>query len=195
MRPSRAIPRRLGRAAFDHGQPIARPDTLPILLFTLCLAASVIAMGGHHQHAVLIDLPAPLPPDFVDKAERLPAQRLGLSARGTILWNGSEVSLSDLQERLAALAAEPVARPLQFDPAPDAAYGDVALLLGVVGKAGLIDTCFRFMGAEKYRDYDSPPDMDAPEPDWTTSCSWDMQHSMPRIIEPKPNRPVDYFIW
>ena len=183
------------RTRFDHGRPISRPDTLPILLFATCLAATVMALGGQHQHALLVDMPSPLPPEWQPTIESPPPVRLSVSAGGTILWNGDETDRQSLRRRLSDLSKEPVARPLQFDPAPDAPYGTALQILGIVGEAGLIDSCLRLMGADKYRNYDRAPAMTAAEPEWTTRCDWSWDHSMPRIIEPRPEPPVDYYIW
>lgn len=184
-----------GRKKFDHGQPISRPDTLPILLFAMCLAATVMAFGGQHQHALLFNLPMPFPPEWRDRIDPPEPVRLALSADGDIFWNGEAIDRRNLRRRLSDLSKEPVSRPLQFDPAPDIRYGDALRILGIVGEAGLIDSCLRLMGAEKYRDYDNAPVMTAGEPDWTNWCDASWEHGMPRLIERRPMPPVDYYIW
>ncbi len=184
-----------GRKKFDHGQPIWRPDTLPILLFAMCLAATVMALGGQHQHALLVEMPMPFPPEWHETIERPVPVRLAVSAGGIILWDEDAIDRQTLRRRLLNLSEEPASWPLQFDPAPDAPYGTALQILGIVGEAGLIDSCLRLMGADKCRDFDRAPDMTATEPEWTNRCDLSWEHSMPRVFEPRPKPPVDYYIW
>ena len=46
--------------AFDHRQPIARIDTLPIGIFLLCLLAMSLSFYSRSTHALVVDL---LPPN------------------------------------------------------------------------------------------------------------------------------------
>lgn len=138
--------------AFDHGQPIHRIDTLPLLIFcTLIALLALLWASRTPTHALMIDLPMPvaLPPVLV----QAPVHTVGTTALGRPTLDGIELSRAQLAERLDTISkADAVG--IIFEPADEARYEDALLTLAIVKAAGLTDSRFCFGGIERNRRFD-----------------------------------------
>lgn len=162
--------RQVARAPYDHGQPLHRPDSLPILLFVFALIAALMTMTPRQTHALIVDLPAPPPPGLI--APLSPNyDRLAILPSGQPLWNGTPVSEEYLQAMLQERRGMPHEEALMFTPHADARYEDVVAVLATLRKSGVLDRCFRFAEIARYRHYDRPDTFDDLTQGDLTMCS------------------------
>ena len=156
---------------FDHGQPIHRPQTLPILFFLVALTGGLAAFNARSIHALYVDLPLPHPSGHIG-ALSPQNNLLAIDAKGGLRWNAQPVSRSDLRiilDHVKTLDPQP---PLQFAPDADASFADALAVMEVVHEAGLIDSCFRFAGITRYRRYEAPPDPEELLPGEMRECDF-----------------------
>ncbi|MBX7494504.1 hypothetical protein K3172_01385 [Qipengyuania sp. 6B39] len=137
------------RTPFNHGEPIRRPDSLPILLFILVLIATMLAMAGRASHALVIDLPAPnLEPET---ALGLVIDRVAIDAGDRITWNGVSVTPGELERIARDVSYYPGVRRLEFTPAGEASYQTAFAVLGILWRAGLTREGFCFGDLARHR--------------------------------------------
>ena len=98
------------------------------------------------------------------------ANLLSVDVAGTVTWNGVPVSQEELLDILEASLTYSPQPALAFEPQANAAYGDVANLLALVSKAGLIDRCFRFTDTARFADFANPIPHDEPVPAQKMDC-------------------------
>ena len=156
--------------AFDHGTPIHRPDSLPILLFVIVLIAGLLGMAPRQTHVLTVELPMPMPPNHIGVLSP-PYDRITMDAAGTLRWNGTVIDRSGLATLLEAKAASGVATPLLLSPDERASYGNVAGILLLIEQAGLVDRCFRFSGQGRFARYEAPESFAGTPPAETVECS------------------------
>jgi len=97
-------------------------------------------------HAIKMDLPVPCSGcPAVDPLRN----HVAVTAEGRVLWNGSEVTQSELNWLLARAAATRPLAELHLQPDPQARYKVVNELLGSIRRAGV--TNVGFVGNERYR--------------------------------------------
>lgn len=142
-------------AAFDHGEPFHRPQSLPILLFAIALIAGLTAFNGRQTHAFTIDLPNP--DAEADTRLGVPTDLLSVTADGTTRWNGKAVSRVELARVLEASARREDRVRLNFLAEPDAAYGEVAQVLAMAWRAGLTRRDFCFADIDRHRHFGAEP--------------------------------------
>ena len=140
-------------APFDHGQPISRIDTMPLLLFSFTLVALFLSLQTTPTHALVIDLPAPFP-EPVAWPERRSEYRIGIANGGQVSINATPVSDEDLPGVFQAMAIEPISPRVLFDPEPSTPYPRALEVLGAIKTSGLIGTHFCFAYLERYRHFD-----------------------------------------
>ncbi|WP_162935712.1 ExbD/TolR family protein [Tsuneonella amylolytica] len=125
-----------------------------LLTMTLVFAA----LRPPVSHALLVNLPIPVPPDHIGVLS--PAyNRLAIDRDGTVRWNGETVDRIELRAILLQTHSQNPQPTLLFDPSPDVAYASALAILGIVREAGLIDRCFRFADTGRYRRFEAPPDI------------------------------------
>ena len=157
------------RHRYCHGEPIGRPDSLPILLFIFPLIAALLAMSPRATHILKVDLPAPYPPDY--SGVLTPSyDRIVIEANGTARWNSVAVSDAQLSAILEKLAALPVQKSLLLTPDAQAPYPRVLEVLRLITAAELNDRCFRFSGNARFARYDRPETFDDLPPAETVEC-------------------------
>lgn len=166
---------RIARARFDHGQPIHRPDSMPILLFVFALIAGLTIMNKQQAHALLVDLPPAPPPGYIGVLTP-GSDRLTIAADDTLRWNGTVISNGQLEHILTHGGGRDPQTALLFAPDGDARYLTVARTLLVIHKAGLIDRCFRFSGIARYRRYDLPETFATPTSAEFEECAFAPDH-------------------
>ena len=147
------------RRKFDHGEPIRRPDSLPILLFLFALIAGLLLLNPRATHALVIDLPHPYPPGTIGVLT--PSyDRISLTADGSVMWNGTSVTDNLLKDLLSQRSQRPTVNTLLLDPDRSTRYVRVLQVLGFIAPAGKFDGCFRFAGNARFARYDDPATFD-----------------------------------
>ena len=139
------------QSAFDHGEPIHRIETLPLLFFCMLIALLALLWATRTPtHALLIDLPMPIavPPALAE----LQTHIVGTTAQGRPTLDGIELSHEQLAERLASIS-NTGAVGIIFEPADEAHYEDALHTLATVKAAGLADSRFCFGGIERNRNF------------------------------------------
>ena len=154
---------------YSHGEPIGRPDSLPILLFVFALIAALLAMSPRAMHILEVDLPTPYPPDYLGVLT--PSyDRIVIEANGTARWNSVAVSDAQLSAILEELAALPKQHSLLLTPDADTPYPRVLEILRLITATGLNDRCFHFSGNARFARYDRPETFDDLVPAETIEC-------------------------
>ncbi|MDP4573659.1 hypothetical protein Q9K02_00720 [Qipengyuania sp. G39] len=147
------------RRRYCHGEPIGRPDSLPILLFVFALIAALLAMSPRATHFLKVDLPAPYPPGYLEVLT--PSyDRIVIAANGNARWNSVPVNDAQLRFILDQSAMRPLQHSLLLTPDAQTPYPRVLEILRLVAAAGLNDRCFRFSGNARFARYDRPETFD-----------------------------------
>ena len=161
--------RRRPRHRYCHGEPIGRPDSLPILLFVFTLIAALLAMSPRATHVLKVDLPAPYPPGYLDVLT--PSyDRIVIDANGIARWNSVPVSDAQLRAILDQSAIRPLQHSLLLTPDAHTSYPRVLAILRLITAAGLNDRCFQFSGTARFARYDRPETFDDLPPAETVEC-------------------------
>lgn len=133
----------------DDGAPMMEMNTTPLIDVMLCLLIMLMLGIPPVSHAVNIDLPVqndtPPPPDMVDPV----INKIIILPDSTIQWNGTPVTLDQVEQYLLQTKSMNPEPELQFQPAPTAVYDVVDRTLAVVKRSGI--TKFGFVGNEQYR--------------------------------------------
>ena len=106
----------------DDGSPMMEMNTTPLIDVMLVLLIMFIITIPVANHAVTIDLPAPddrPPPPVTIKPDK---NKLTLTTQNQILWNGVQLTESQLVTTLRATKAMAVEPELQFEPEAYASY-------------------------------------------------------------------------
>ena len=157
------------RHRYSHGEPIGRPDSLPILLFVFALIAGLLAMSPRATHILKVDLPAPYPPGHLGVLT--PSyDRIVIDANGAARWNSVPVSDEQLHAILDQSAMRPLQHSLLLTPDGHAPYPRVLEILRLITATGLNDRCFRFSGNARFARYDKPETFDDLVPAETVEC-------------------------
>ncbi len=132
----------------DDGQPMMEMNTTPLIDVMLVLLIMLMITIPPVSHAVNIDLPVErdnpptdLPDPVINKIVILPTSE--------IQWNGTPVSLEQMEQFLLQTKSMSPEPELQFQPTPTAIYDTVDKALAVVKRSGV--TKFGFVGNEQYR--------------------------------------------
>ena len=132
----------------DDGSPMMEMNTTPLIDVMLVLLIMLMITIPPVSHAVPVDLPVqdpnpPPPPEVkpvVNKILILPTNE--------IQWNGTPVTLDQVEQFLQQTKAMNPEPELQFQPAPNAIYDTVDRTLAVVKRSEI--TKFGFVGNEQY---------------------------------------------
>jgi biopolymer transport protein ExbD len=103
-------------------------------------------------HAAYINLPIPVPPDSRDRAAAL-KNKIALTARNQILWNGVPINQEMLVANLQITQRFAVVPELEFEPEAEASYEFSAKVLNIISTAHVTE--LRFVGNEKYCSFDT----------------------------------------
>jgi biopolymer transport protein ExbD len=133
----------------DDGQPMMEMNTTPLIDVMLVLLIMLMITIPPVSHAVNIDLP--VQPEFpVDPPDVDPViNKIIILPNSTIQWNGTPVTLQQMEQYLVRTRSMKPEPELQFQPAPTAPYDTVDKALVSVKRSGI--TKFGFVGNEQYR--------------------------------------------
>ena len=133
----------------DDGQPMMEMNTTPLIDVMLVLLIMLMITIPPVSHAVNIDLP--VQPEFpVDPPDVDPViNKIIILPDSTIQWNGTPVTLQQMEQYLVRTRSMKPEPELQFQPAPTAPYDTVDKALVSVKRSGI--TKFGFVGNEQYR--------------------------------------------
>lgn len=128
------------RERFDHGAPIAKIDTRPMVFVAMFLAILFLLYGSQiRTHALIIELPrGSNHPDYIVP----PYLTVEISAEGRVTLEGTPTQLDALGSRIAGHSLErPVVLVRSDGNAP---YRIVAHVLAALSNAGVAnhDICF-----------------------------------------------------
>jgi biopolymer transport protein ExbD len=132
----------------DDGSPMMEMNMTPLIDVLLVLLIMFIITIPVATHSVDIDLPVANPnppPNQVDPIKN----KIVLTPRNEILWNGDPISQGTLVAHLQESLTFSVEPELQFEPEPQASYDLSAKVLNIIKSSGV--TKFGFVGNEKYR--------------------------------------------
>jgi biopolymer transport protein ExbD len=117
-------------AAQSTPLPMIEMNTTPLIDVMLVLLIMLIITIPPQTHAVKLDLPVPTPlpvppPDPIKNI-------LVVTRGGTLVWNGSPMSMAMVRQELRATQQMNPTPELHLRPDPDARYGTVDELLGLI---------------------------------------------------------------
>jgi len=138
----------------DDGSPMMEINTTPLIDVMLVLLIMFIITIPVATHAVNIDLPVATPPDQPKPPVDPVKNKVVLTDDNKILWNGEEITDSDLLALLKESLTYPVEPELQFQPEENAAYDLAAKVLNVI--KGSEVTKFGFVGNEQFSEFGKP---------------------------------------
>jgi biopolymer transport protein ExbD len=115
----------------DHANPIASLNTTPLIDVLLVLLIMLIMTIPPQTNIVKLDLPLPRPSVHVPPPNPL-KNELAITEAGALLWNGTPISVQGLREELALTQEMRPIPELHLRPQPNARYGTVDEVLGIV---------------------------------------------------------------
>jgi biopolymer transport protein ExbD len=135
----------------DDGSPMMEMNMTPLIDVLLVLLIMFIITIPVATHSVDIDLPVPNPNDVPPPVDPI-KNKIVLTPRNEILWNGTPISSGVLVANLETSKNMSVEPELQFEPEAQASYDLSAQVLNIIKVSGV--TKFGFVGNEKYRIFD-----------------------------------------
>lgn len=118
--------RRVERKRFDHGAPIAKIDTRPMVFVVMFVALVHLVLASQTRpHSILLDLYSSGQPYYLDEHGD-DGQILSIAANGQLYWDDQAVSRNQLTSALEHWGAQKSRREIWLHPNPQAPYGDVA---------------------------------------------------------------------
>ena len=134
---------------FDHGEPIRKLDTMPLLIVSILLAIVLLLNARVQQHVLIIDFPFPLA--HGDGELGFPTDVLVIGEDGALYWNSEPVSDGELIRILEDRTLDGTPRGLNFLPDPRASYDRSLKVLSLVQSLGHADAGFCFAGLARHR--------------------------------------------
>lgn len=134
----------------DEGDPMLDINTTPLIDVLLVLLIMFIITLPVATHAVKLDMPrqtqTPPPPDQI-KIEPI---RLDIDWDGAIIWNGTQVQMSQLEGYFRREASRPMDQIPELHVRPDrrADYDTVAKVLALAQRNGMVR--IGFVGNEQF---------------------------------------------
>jgi len=137
---------------FDHGPPISRIDTRPMVFVSLFIALIFLLKASEpHTHALVINLPDHSgPPSETALIAR--QYRISVSSDDEITIDDPPAAFAELPIRLAAIQENTDPFTVTFEPDGMASYDTFVKVLREIHLAGLNDWNFRIDGTEQHRE-------------------------------------------
>ncbi len=132
----------------DDGQPMMEMNTTPLIDVMLVLLIMLMITIPPVTHMVDIDLPVDNPDQPENPIDPV-INKIVIMPTNEIMWNGSVVTLDQVEQYLALTKSMDPEPELQFQPDPNAGYDAVDKTMAVVKKSGI--SKFGFVGNENYR--------------------------------------------
>ncbi len=139
----------------DDGAPMMEMNTTPLIDVLLVLIIMFIITVPPPTHAVNIDLPVQDPNQQPDDPIKPVINKIIILPTNEIQWNGTPVSLEQMEQFLVETKSMKPEPELQFQPDPNANYDIVDRALAKVKGSGI--TKFGFVGNEQYRVFGKSP--------------------------------------
>lgn len=137
------------RKRFDHGEPISRIDTRPMVFVFVIVGLFVMLwnLNQERTHTLLVDLPHGSPSRIENPS--IPHVTVEVTRAGTLILDSEPVELEGLSQ---AIRAKKLTYPVVlFSADGDAGYGIAALALNEISKAGIEPDEICFLGLEEHR--------------------------------------------
>jgi biopolymer transport protein ExbD len=133
----------------ESGEPMMEINTTPLIDVMLVLLIMFIITIPIQTHAVKLDLPqnSNSPPPPVEPIKN----KVVITAAGAVLWNGTQVSLTQLRQYLDVSQQMNPVPELHLQPEPNARYETVDQVLAVTKQAH-VDK-MGFVGNEQYANF------------------------------------------
>ncbi|MEP7209957.1 MAG: biopolymer transporter ExbD [Alphaproteobacteria bacterium] len=120
-----------------EGDPIADINTTPLIDVMLVLLIMLIVTIPPQRHSVNLDTPRPPPPGTPPPENPIEPIRIQVDFDGTIYWNGSVVTRSEMESNMAVEAAKPIQAEIHIEPHKLAKYAVVAGVMASAQRLGL----------------------------------------------------------
>lgn len=134
----------LGTGATDDA-PIVEMNMTPLIDVLLVLLIMFIITIPIQTHAVKMNMPVP---SQVQLQEPRPPIRVDIDFDGTVSWNGTVVTLDELQAHLSAVAAESDPQEVHLRPNKLVSYKHVAAVMASAQRLGV--TKIGLVGSEQF---------------------------------------------
>lgn len=118
-------------------EPISTINTTPMIDVMLVMIVMLIIALPQPTHKVAIDLPS-----ASQSGEPSVSNQLGITSKGSYLWNSESVSSKELQSRLVRMKAEPASHLLSIATDRDAPYVRFDEAMVMVKSAGITKVSF-----------------------------------------------------
>ena len=131
-------------------EPMMEINTTPLIDVMLVLLIMFIITLPVMTHAVKLDMPRPNPGQPPPPEEVIEPIRLDIDWDGTIIWNGTQVQLSTLEDYFRAEASKNPQPELHVRPDRRASYDTVAKVLAIAQRNKM--QRIGFVGNEQFLD-------------------------------------------
>jgi len=121
----------------DDGSPMMEMNTTPLIDVMLVLLIMFIITIPPITHAVEIDLPVSQPEETPPPPVDPVINKIIILPTNEIQWNGTPVSLDQMNQYLLQTKSMSPEPELQFQPAPNATYDIVDKALAIVKGSGI----------------------------------------------------------
>ncbi len=118
-----------------HQAPMADMNVVPLVDVMLVLLVIFIVTAPLLTHAVKIDLPKASSNVNITKPEHI---EFGIREGGDLFWNGEKVILAELAPRFALASKQQPQPELHIRADRNARYENVAQVMSVAAKAGMV---------------------------------------------------------
>jgi biopolymer transport protein ExbD len=135
----------------ENGEPMMEMNTTPLIDVMLVLLIMFIITIPVATHSIDIDLPVATPPQNTPPPVDPIRNKVVLTAKDEILWNGTVVDGPGLANLLKQSLTYPTEPELQYQPEAQASYELSAKVLQIIKAADV--TKFGFVGNEQFRDF------------------------------------------
>lgn len=129
------------------GAPLSEINTTPLIDVLLVLLVMLVITIPAGTHSLEFDLPSGDSGEVIDRT----SNRLSLTERGEIRWNGQAVTRGELAAVLGQVRSMNPEPEVQFEPDPQASYAVAADVLHLAKDAQL--SRFGFVGNDRYRSF------------------------------------------